>query len=252
MWTINERLGNDADFYRMIISRLKFEIRCVAPGIIKKFDADKQTVNVQLVIREKLPIDGKMVSHKIPELGDVPIFMPRAGNFILTMPIKVGDECLVCFSDTCFDAWWQSGGEENEQMAGRRHDLSDGFALCGVWSQKKLVDNYSEDSAQLRSLDGASIIEITDDEINIKTSNPINIESEGITNVKGSTVNVEAEEVNLGGSSGVKKLMIQDMMDIFNDHTHQYIPGVSGSAVSGIPAVPLVEDIHTTIITKAK
>ena len=99
------RLNNMVEFYNVLMDRINFEIRCVAPGIIKSFDATKQTVTVQLVTKEKLVINGILESKKIPELLDVPIYMPRSGDFIITTPITVGDECLCVFSDTCIDAW---------------------------------------------------------------------------------------------------------------------------------------------------
>lgn len=191
---IEAKVKSESDNINALINRIKFEMRCAAPGIIKKFNAQKQTVDVQLVTKEKIVIKGKLVSRKVPELGDVPVGFIRYGNFVLTMPIKVGDECLVVFSDTCIDAWFQSGGEENEQISGRRHDLSDAIAICGIFNQKKVIENYSEDSAQLRNLDGTEYVEVTDNSINIKATSNVNIESEGTVDVKGTgDVNIESE-----------------------------------------------------------
>lgn len=60
--------------------------------------------------------------------------MPRGGGFALTFPVAAGDECLVVFADACIDSWWQSGGVQN-QAEKRRHDLSDGIVIPGLWSQ---------------------------------------------------------------------------------------------------------------------
>ena len=206
MISMEAKMGTQSDFINILLNRINFDIRCSAVGIIKKFDSEKQTVDVQLVTKEKIVIKNKLVSKKIPELGDVPICTPRAGNFIITMPIKVGDECLVIFSDTCFDAWFQSGGEENEQLSGRRHDLSDAIAICGVWNQKKLVDNYSSDSVQIRNLENTQLIEITDNDINIKSTQKINIESQGEINIDSTTnVNVNSNaQVNIESTGNIK------------------------------------------------
>ena len=183
IWSLQSRLRNESDFIRALINKIKCDIRCAAPGIIKKFDVAKQTVDVQLVTREKFADQGQMKSFKIPELGDVPICMPRAGNFIITMPIEVGDECLVVFADTCIDDWFQRGGEENEQITGIRHDLSDAIAICGIWNQKRVIDSYSTDSVQIRNENGDNYIELKDDEVNIKTTSKINIETSGDTKI---------------------------------------------------------------------
>jgi len=151
--SIEEIIANPADISRNIKDQIKFEMRCAAPAIIKEFDSTKQTVTVQLTTKERIFIRGIYQYIKIPIIADVPIFMPRAGNFVITMPITIGDECLVVFTDTCIDAWFQTGGEENEQMFQRRHDLSDCFALCGIWNQKRLIDDYSPTDLEIRSLD---------------------------------------------------------------------------------------------------
>jgi hypothetical protein len=153
MWSLQERIGSQQDFYYELIKKINFDLRCAAPAIIKEFDSATQTVTAQLVIKERIISNGIAESKKIPVLYKVPIYMPRAGNFIITLPIAVGDECLVVFADTNFDAWQQNGGEENEQMTQRRHDLTDAIALCGIWSQKRLIDDYSPTDLEIRSLD---------------------------------------------------------------------------------------------------
>ena len=75
----------------------EINLRVAAPGIIQSFNSAEQTVTVQLSIREKRNNDGVETWEDIPQLVDVPVVFPRAGGYILTMPIKPGDECLVIF-----------------------------------------------------------------------------------------------------------------------------------------------------------
>lgn len=156
------------------------KLRVAAPGIIRSFNPTEQTVTVQLAIREKVNFDGDEKWVDIPLLLDVPIVIPRAGGYCLTLPIQPGDECLVVFGDMCMDAWWQSGGVQN-QIDCRRHDLSDGFAILGCWSQPKVVPNYSTGSAQLRNNAGTAYVEISGNTINIVG---------GTVNIQGGTVNI--------------------------------------------------------------
>ena len=122
---------------------------------------------MQLALREKIRNEDLSESWvDVPILVDVPIIMPRAGNFILTLPVTAGDECLVMFGDMCIDAWFSNGGIQN-QIEKRRHDLSDGFAILGAWSQPNKITNYSTTSAQLRTENGASYIELKAGEINL-------------------------------------------------------------------------------------
>jgi hypothetical protein len=171
------------------------------PGIIQSFDSSKQTVSVKIAIREKLSFNGKPFEDvEIPILGDVPIYMPRAGNFILTMPVKVGDECLVVFTDTCYDTWYETGNIGNK-IDNRRHDLSDGIAFLGIWSQPKVISNYSTDSTFLRNLNNDSYVEIRDNDINIKTPTKITIEAGSEVEVKAPTVNVNATDVTVAATT---------------------------------------------------
>jgi len=168
MRSIAERSGSQDEFYRRMSENWAANLRVSIPGIVKSFDALTQTVTVQPAIRERIvkALDGTIQHITLPELLDVPISFPRAGGFVLTMPISEGDECLVVFSDMCIDAWFSNGGIQN-QIEKRRHDLSDAFAIMGCWSQPNKLTNYSTTSAQLRTEDGSTYINIKPGEINL-------------------------------------------------------------------------------------
>lgn len=174
MRNLSEISNSKSELYRNMGDGWKSTLRVACPGIIQSFDSNEQTVIVQLALREQIS-DYKYNKHwtDIPLLLDVPIVVPRAGGYSLTMPIKHGDECLVIFGDMCIDSWWELGGVQN-QLENRRHDLSDGFAILGVWSQPRVLQNYSTDSCQLRNESGTSCIELKDNEININ-SQKVNI-----------------------------------------------------------------------------
>lgn len=142
-------------------------LRVAVPGIIHNFDPVTQTATVQAAIREKI-INPDLTQQwvELPLLLDVPIVVPRAGGYALTLPISAGDECLVVFGDMCIDAWFSNGGVQN-QIEKRRHDLSDAFAIIGVWSQPNRLPNYSTSAAQLRTDDGLAYISLTENAIDI-------------------------------------------------------------------------------------
>ena len=100
--------------------------------------------------------------------------MYSGGGYCLTLPIQPGDDCLVVFGDNCMDAWWQSGGVQN-QVEKRRHDLSDGFAIVGFRSQPGVVGGYSGGTAQLRNAAGDAYIEISGSDINIRAAGVVDI-----------------------------------------------------------------------------
>ncbi len=150
------------------------DLRVAAPGIIQSVDYTHQTCTVQLAIRERLNYDGELQWTDIPVLPDVPFFIYSGGGYCVTLPIQTGDECLVVFGDNCMDAWWQSGGIQN-QVEMRRHDLSDGFAVVGFRSQPNTVRGYSAGSAQIRNASGDACIEISGSTINIRAAGGVNI-----------------------------------------------------------------------------
>ncbi len=160
--TINDILpGNNQELYQQILDEASTQIRVAMPGIVQAFDSIAQTVTVQLAVREKIrqpDLTYKWI--EIPLLVDVPVVFPSAGGFSLTLPVAMGDECLVVFADMIIDGWWASGGVQN-QPEKRRHDLSDGFAILGIKSQPRKLANYSTTSAQLRTDDGAVFVDVS-------------------------------------------------------------------------------------------
>lgn len=187
---IADRLKKQDETLKRIMDNVSWDIRVAIPGIIKSFNATKQTVEVQAAIRERVVIDGVLSWETIPILVDVPIVIPRAGGYMLTLPIEAGDECLVVFADACIDAWYQSGDVQN-QIDRRRHDLSDGFAIIGTWSQPNVIANYSTDKAQLRNEAGTSKVELDDTTINLTTT--------GIINLTAATLNIQVAAMNMNG-----------------------------------------------------
>ena len=106
------------------------------PGIVQSVDLATMTCSVQPAIQGTIELeDGSLQTTNYPLLIHVPIIFPRAGNFIITLPLAAGDEVLVSWACRCIDAWWQSGGIQRP-MEARMHDLSDGFAIPGPTSQE--------------------------------------------------------------------------------------------------------------------
>ena len=170
-----ERAQDRTELMRRIMDTVAFDLRVACPGIIKSVNTQRQTCTVQLAIRERLKRgEGRIENVDIPTLLDVPFFVYTGGGYCLTLPIKPGDDCLVVFGDNCMDAWWQSGGVQN-QVERRRHDLSDGFAIVGFRSQPAVVTGYSANTAQLRNKAGDAYVEISGSNINIKASGNISI-----------------------------------------------------------------------------
>lgn len=196
-FSITERLGTQEELIRKATEQMSYRMRVAGPGIVQEFDSVKQIVKVSLAITEDLVLDGVMTRGvKIPLLVDVPIVFPRAGNFVLTMPVTVGDECFIVFADSCIDGWWQSGGIQN-QIDRRRHDLSDGFAILGCWSQPNVISNYSTSSAELRNLNNDTKVSLSDSSVFISGSVSVVIEAGSTITLSNGSISVQISGSNI-------------------------------------------------------
>ncbi len=130
------------------------------PGTIESFDPATMTCQVQPGLKMQVrALDGTITSVALPLLVDCPVQFPSGGNCTLTFPVTRGDECLVVFASRCIDSWWQSGGVQ-EQAELRMHDLSDGFVLLGFRSKPRALSSVSTTTAQLRSDDGKTYVDL--------------------------------------------------------------------------------------------
>lgn len=211
----DEFLNDPETSFRLALGGLQSTIWTALPAYVLSVDFEEMTVSVQPTIQGIIyKEDGTKEYVNLPPLIHVPICFPKAGGFILTMPIKENDEVLVVFSSRCIDAWWQSGGIQ-KPMEIRMHDLSDGFAIPGPCSVPNVIPNISSTGAQLRNKAGTTYVEISDDG-KIKLVSPSEIGVTGNLKVSGSIMavgDVTAGPVSLlthahsgvttgGGSSG--------------------------------------------------
>ena len=142
------------------------------PGIIQSFSASAVTATVQMAIKGIVQDQaGKSQFVNLPLLVDVPVFFPRGGNCTLTFPVAKNDECLVVFASRCVDGWFQSGGIQ-APLQPRMHSMSDGFALVGFFSQATKISGISTSTAQLRSNDGSTYIDLNPSAQTVKVVAP--------------------------------------------------------------------------------
>jgi len=154
------------------------------------FNADFQTVSVQPAIQEVIRKSAVPTLTTLPILDDVPFVIPRAGGWSLTLPIAVGDECLVVFADMGIDMWWQNGGLQKQPDGVLfRHDIGDALAIFGPTSKPRKLADYSTTSAQLRSDDGTVVIDLARDGITI-TAPAVTVNAIGLVTITGADVSI--------------------------------------------------------------
>jgi len=162
----SERVNNFEEALRLALKGQSLITWVALPAIIQSFDSTKGTCTAQPAIQALVrQSDGTQKYVNMPLLVDVPVCFPNAGNFVITFPVKAGDEALIIFADRCIDNWWNSSGiqpQVTNQGVGelRFHDLSDGFAFIGPFSKPNVPGNISANTVQLRTKDGATYLEI--------------------------------------------------------------------------------------------
>jgi DNA-binding transcriptional regulator of glucitol operon len=170
------------------------------PGIVQSFDPVKQTAEVKPAIRAvQFDQDGNSTPVELPLLVDCPVIFPSGGGFTLTFPVALGNECVIFFGARCIDAWWQSGGVQN-QAAMRMHDLSDGFVLVGVSSVPNVIANISTTATQLRSADGQTYVEVGPSEIKV-VAQTVNVQATNATVTASNSATIDAPTVDVNASS---------------------------------------------------
>lgn len=159
------RPANEQDVTQLVQDNAKASVTNALPGIIRSFDPETVTCDVDIAITARMTKAGTMgedfqyESVRYPILNDLPVVFPRGGGVTLTFPVKDGDECLIVFSSRSIDFWWQNGGVQ-ERADGRVLDLSDAFVIPGPQSQAQKISGISTSAAQLRTDDGAAFVEV--------------------------------------------------------------------------------------------
>lgn len=159
----NQLLNDSEEAFRIAFDGREACLWTAMPGIIEAVDLVAMTCSIQPSIQGVVANeDGSTENVNMPLLIHVPICFPQAGGFVMTFPMVPGDEVLVVFASRCIDSWWQSGGI-GVQSEVRMHDLSDGFAIPGPFSQPNVIPSISTTGAQLRNRAGTTYVEISAD-----------------------------------------------------------------------------------------
>ncbi|WP_369067478.1 Gp138 family membrane-puncturing spike protein [Burkholderia gladioli] len=221
----NERIDDSQASLRAAFGDLRAQVWTALPGIIESYNPAAQTVVIQGGL--KVPVradDGTVTTVELPPLVDCPVQFPSGGNSTLTFPVARGDECLVVFASRCIDAWWQSGGVQ-ELADTRMHSLSDGFALLGFRSQPRVLTNVSTTSAQLRSDDGATFIDLNPTAKTVKIVAPGGFEVVAPTQVLTAATSLTVNSPQSGFSGAV---IVQGLFS--------FLAGLVGSTAEGVAA----------------
>lgn len=113
---------------------------CVRVGIVQEFIYKEQVVKVKIASQRLIRInkDGTQTTQDYAEIYAKLCYATPYMN----QPPKVGDECVLLFNDREMESWWINGSA-NQRAYNRMHDLTDCIAICGLRSQPKLINIFT-------------------------------------------------------------------------------------------------------------
>lgn len=116
----------------LIVEEALDKARSMLPGRVTAYDADRQCVSVQPLIRAgHVDADGDRELETLPEVHDVPVwFLGAQTNGRITVPVAKGDTGMIVFASMSIARWKLKGGLV-DPGDDRRHDINDCFFMPG-------------------------------------------------------------------------------------------------------------------------
>jgi len=212
------------DFREMIEAALdarQSRIYTALPIQFDEFDKKKQTATIKPLIKVTVrKEDGKIEKKEFPNVEDAPVYFPSGGReeqdgkglradgsqakkgYMLSFPIKKGDEGIGIISCRTIDHWHDESGVQQQGTA-RMHDPSDMMILPGVKSRpraEEVKDGVDDKGVQLRSVDGKHNYGVDEDQEGGVYSNTEahirNKASKNVENTAGEDMNSKAKNTN--------------------------------------------------------
>ena len=141
------------------------------PGRIVEYFPATQTATVRICVERNYDSSEELGASAIRGLlEDVPVHTPSGGGWSLTMPITVGDTCILFFSQIGYDHWLYEDKDAAGSFLGqpmywtdRKFSLQDGYALVGLNTLPRAITDYSPVSSQWRDSDATQMISLNED-----------------------------------------------------------------------------------------
>lgn len=240
------------EFVKRMVGQAIEDIHTALPAKVEKFDPTTLRGDVVPLVKWRTAKDTE--PEPMPLILDVPFWMPKAGPFILRMPVKKGDVVLLVFSERALDFILVDGQPQDPQF-NRRHALDDAMALPGLLHQGEdnLPGEHGADVLLLHRETGVKIFMAQDGTVRIenpKAGSHWEMKPSGETNFKtpphtvklipGGAVVVESPEILLGSDGAEEGVPLGiTLKEWLDGHTHEYSWTSSGG--SGTTSPPTSE-----------
>ena len=156
----------DPETLNLVLAGRLLDVHTALPGIVKSYDSDAQTVDVQPALQRVIAAvdeNSEDRSESLPILSAVPVMWPRSGGFFLHFPILAGDSVLLIFPEVDAGAW-RVAGTESDPGTPERHGLSGAMAIPGAFPRRLANTAASGEYGRIGSETGP-YVEFRPDEI---------------------------------------------------------------------------------------
>ena len=175
-------------------------------GSIVEFFPETQTATVKLHMNQFVKTLSR--SYKplpIPDLLDVPVHFVQAGGFIITVPIKPNDDCIVFFTQKGIEQWLYRGESEYlvtdgrpEEAAYEDFEMSNALCIVGMNSLVHNTANFNVDGLELRNVGRDQRITLNSDKsIEIATPTDVVVTCANLTATATGDLTIDAANINL-------------------------------------------------------
>jgi hypothetical protein len=157
---------------RLAIDNAMMDMHVALPCRVETYDETAQTANLKPMIKRSIKKQDGTVQHEsLPVIPNVPIAMPRFGNWFLSAPIAKGDFMFIVCSERNIDIWREKGTETESGELGT-HTLDGAVAFpCNLYPTDQALSSAHASNMVLGKDDGAQIHIKPDGEIHIYEEN---------------------------------------------------------------------------------
>lgn len=186
-------------------------IRTTTIGTIEKYDAATQMATVKLACNQVVDtLNQNYLNLEPGTLIEVPVEFHRCGNFVITFPIKKGDDCVVTFFEQGISHWlyenrrrYKVTDGRPEAAATRKFDSSDAICRIVVGNMAHTIGGFNTDGLEIRNMAGGQKITLhSNGDITLTTSANISMNAGGdVTISAGGAFKASGQTATVSGSS---------------------------------------------------
>lgn len=189
------------------------DIKTCYPAKIISFDPVTQLARCKLSVEDYFTgVNYSYRKQAAALLIDVPVHTLQGGGWVITFPIKAGDDCLVMFAQKGYDHWLYSGAQETGLVDGiptgehyREFSIRDAICLVGIRPIPSAITEYSPDDVDIRNASKTQRVSLkANGDIEFQTDADVYTNAKNITSTA-ETVNVIAKDVNVDSDNTIIK-----------------------------------------------